>query len=105
MYKDSKNTEECSRGDVQFTSAGSGIPHNEFAKNGAGDLHLIQVWVKPSSRNLTPSYLTLHFSEEQKTNKFCAILLPLNQKEKDEMNDVIRINQDIKSVCYDIGEE
>ena len=95
LHKDSmNNSEECSRGDIQFTSAGTGIYHSEFAKVGAGELHFLQIWVKPSTRNLTPSYSTAHFSDEQKTNKLCALLLPAN--DKDEILGVIRIHQDLK---------
>lgn len=71
-----KNAEECQRGDIQFTSAGTGIYHSEYAKVGAGELHFLQIWVKPDVLNLPPGYATAHFTEEQKLNQLCPLLLP-----------------------------
>src|SRR3989338_1828984 len=37
----------CSKGSVQFTSAGSGIEHSEYNRNKREVCHLLQIWVKP----------------------------------------------------------
>ena len=97
IHKDSmKNSEECSRGDIQFTSAGRGIQHSEYAKVNAGELHFLQIWVTPNEFDINPSYDRVHFSDEQKLNKFCPILLPLNSVDRIEEINAIRIHQDIQ---------
>jgi redox-sensitive bicupin YhaK (pirin superfamily) len=47
-------------GEVQRMSAGSGITHSEFNASKEHLVHLLQIWVLPSKRDLEPSY-------EQKT--------------------------------------
>jgi redox-sensitive bicupin YhaK (pirin superfamily) len=43
-------------GDVQVMSAGSGIYHSEFNPNGDVPVELLQIWVFPNKRNVTPRY-------------------------------------------------
>ncbi|KAL8278156.1 hypothetical protein RQP46_009480 [Phenoliferia psychrophenolica] len=53
------NIEVLKRGDVQMTSAGTGIRHSEY-NGGQGDegLHFLQCWAKPDVRGLKPQYFT-----------------------------------------------
>ena len=51
------NTEMIKRGDVQLTSAGTGIRHSEHA-HGQNEAHVIQIWCHPYEPNLTPKYYT-----------------------------------------------
>lgn len=51
------NVEILKRGDVQLTSAGTGIRHSE-ASNGNEDVHLLQIWAYPWKDSLTPKYFT-----------------------------------------------
>jgi len=51
------NVEILKRGDVQLTSAGTGIRHSE-ASNGNEDVHLVQIWAYPWKDSLTPKYFT-----------------------------------------------
>jgi len=96
IHKDSmKNSEECSRGDIQFTSAGKGINHSEYAKRNAGELHFLQIWVTPNEFDIAPSYDRAHFTDEQKLNKFCPIILPVDTIHKN-YNQAIKIHQDIQ---------
>lgn len=47
-------------GEIQRMSAGCGIEHSEFNHSKQDLLHLLQIWILPESKNLSPSY-------EQKT--------------------------------------
>ena len=90
QHKDSMgNVEICKPGDIQFTSAGSGIMHSEFSVKEYGPLHFLQIWVKPNKNSLKPSYKTSHFSDEDKKNKLCLCL------SGDGAKNSIKINQDI----------
>jgi redox-sensitive bicupin YhaK (pirin superfamily) len=51
------NVEILKRGDVQLTSAGTGIRHSEVC-NGNEDAHLVQIWAYPWKESLTPKYFT-----------------------------------------------
>ena len=70
------NSEVLGRGSVQFTSAGTGISHSEFnaSPNPMHLVHFIQMWVKPDTPNLEPSYTTRHWSDKDKLNQLRLIL-------------------------------
>ena len=90
-HKDSMgNTEVCRPGDIQFTSAGSGIFHSEFSEPSEGPLHFLQIWVKPSKTGLPPSYCTKTFPDEKKLGKLCLCLSETGEQ------DSIKIHQDVK---------
>jgi redox-sensitive bicupin YhaK (pirin superfamily) len=71
-----KNKELIKRGDVQFTSAGSGIYHSEFNGSDEDWVHFLQVWIEPRQDGLKPSYTTKHFSDEEKNNQLRLIIAP-----------------------------
>ncbi|CCT69978.1 related to protein yhhW [Fusarium fujikuroi IMI 58289] len=78
------------RGDVQFTTGGTGIAHSEFNEHKSDTVHFLQIWAIPWKRGLTPRYHTRHFSDESKRQDFVKILSPLKggeeatvQQEKD----------------------
>ncbi|KAJ8522107.1 hypothetical protein ONZ45_g1295 [Pleurotus djamor] len=73
-HKDSMgNTEILKRGDLQLTSAGTGISHSEKA-HGSKQVHFLQIWSLPSTSRLTPK----HFSDEEKKDKFVRVVSPVN---------------------------
>lgn len=41
---------------IQLMSAGTGITHSEFNPSATEPAHLLQIWILPRSKNLTPSY-------------------------------------------------
>lgn len=51
------NTEVLKRGDIQLTSAGTGIRHSEKA-HGDEQVHFLQIWSMPWKNGLTPKYFT-----------------------------------------------
>ena len=75
QHKDSMgNTEIIHRGEVQFTSAGTGIQHSEYNVHPSLWVHFIQIWVKPNQSKLKPSYTTKKWSDEDKLNKLCLLI-------------------------------
>jgi len=86
-----ENQEVVKRGEIQFTSAGSGIFHSEYNRNNEHTVHFIQIWVKPYTNNLEPCYHTRYFSDEEKLNKLCLNLSPIDK----HIEGTIPINQDI----------
>ena len=65
------------RGDVQFTTGGSGIAHAEENEHNSQTVHFLQIWALPWKKGLTPRYHTMSFSEEAKRKGFVTILSPL----------------------------
>eukprot|EP01089_Gocevia_fonbrunei_P012078 TRINITY_DN2761_c0_g3_i2.p1 TRINITY_DN2761_c0_g3~~TRINITY_DN2761_c0_g3_i2.p1 ORF type:complete len:270 (+),score=45.60 TRINITY_DN2761_c0_g3_i2:99-908(+) len=89
-HTDSMNNEEkIHRGEVQFTSAGTGIYHSENNTNPEQKVHLLQIWVRPRVSGLKPSYTTMKFEDSQKKNNLLKILGPENSDKW------IKINSDI----------
>lgn len=69
------------RGDVQFTTGGTGIAHSEMNEHKSDTVHFLQIWATPWKRGLTPRYHTRHFDEEEKRKGFVKILSPLKAGE------------------------
>lgn len=65
------------RGDVQFTTGGTGIAHSEQNEHTRDTVHFLQIWAIPWKRGLTPKYHTRHFDDEEKRKGFVPILSPL----------------------------
>lgn len=65
------------RGDVQFTTGGTGIAHSEMNEHKSDTVHFLQIWAMPWKKGLTPRYHTRHFDEEEKRQGFVKILSPL----------------------------
>jgi redox-sensitive bicupin YhaK (pirin superfamily) len=70
------NVESISRGEVQFTSAGTGIQHAEENFSRTEPVHFLQIWTKPNIRGLKPSYATKRWTDEDKTDKLALLLSP-----------------------------
>jgi redox-sensitive bicupin YhaK (pirin superfamily) len=60
-HKDSMGNGRVLRpGQIQMMSAGSGVTHSEFNPSRTEDASLLQIWIRPSKRGLTPSYTEWH---------------------------------------------
>ncbi|KAA1468940.1 pirin domain-containing protein, partial [Dentipellis sp. KUC8613] len=80
-HKDSMgNVEIIKAGDIQLTSAGTGIRHSEVC-HGPKEVHLMQIWTLPSQSGLTPKYYTRHFTDEEKANNWVRVVAPVESKE------------------------
>ena len=87
-HKDSMgNSRNVSRGSMQYMSAGTGVTHSEY-NNGKDILRVVQIWIHPTEKNLTPNYGDIIFTKEDRHNK----LLQLVSSEKNEGK--IKIYQD-----------
>lgn len=77
-----------SAGEVQIMSAGSGIRHSEFNASADDTVNLLQIWVFPKVRNITPRYDQRAFTPEERKNTLRVVVSP------DEKDDALWINQD-----------
>ena len=63
-------------GDIQVMSAGTGITHSEFNANNDSHCKLLQIWLFPNKKNVTPRYEQISISTLSKKNKLFQILSP-----------------------------
>jgi len=90
LHEDSMgNKEILKRGDVQFTSAGTGLSHSEYNASDKDLLHFLQIWVVPDKRNLKPGYQTQNFPDAEKEGKLRLIISP------DGKDKSIKIHNDV----------
>jgi len=62
--------------EIQIMSAGTGIIHSEYNKNKDQPISLLQLWVIPHTRNVTPRYDQKNIKNLKKTNAFYPIVTP-----------------------------
>jgi redox-sensitive bicupin YhaK (pirin superfamily) len=74
--------------EIQAMSAGSGLMHSEYNHSKTEPINLLQIWVFPKERNITPRYDQKTFSAADKEGKFKTIVAPVRSE------DVMWINQD-----------
>lgn len=65
------------RGDLQFTTGGTGIAHSEQNEHKTDEVHFLQIWALPWKRSLPPTYHTMTFDEDSKRNGFATLISPL----------------------------
>ncbi len=76
-HKDSMGHESVIRkGEIQVMSAGTGIVHSEFNKNLNEKAALLQIWLFPREKNVTPRYQQMVLLPLMNENKFCQVLSP-----------------------------
>lgn len=81
-HKDSMGNSSVIRyGDVQVMSAGTGIQHSEFNPNKDKPLKLLQIWVFPNKRNVSPRYDQITLNMNERHNKLQQILSPFPEDE------------------------
>lgn len=71
-------------GDVQVMSAGSGIRHSEFNPNKNQPLHMLQIWLLPAEKSVTPRYDQRHFPIVDAQNRL-QLLVSGDTPEGDEL--------------------
>jgi redox-sensitive bicupin YhaK (pirin superfamily) len=60
------NTAVMRAGDVQRISAGSGIEHSEINESSTEPVHLLQIWITPDHKNVTPAYAEKSFAQAER---------------------------------------
>lgn len=77
QHKDSMgNGTVIHTGEIQVMSAGSGITHSEFNPNPDKLTRLLQIWIMPNKRNVSPRYNQLSWKDKNKHNELQQILSP-----------------------------
>jgi redox-sensitive bicupin YhaK (pirin superfamily) len=76
-HKDSMgNGRELRPGQIQLMSAGRGVTHSEFNPSATDPLHLLQLWILPRERGLTPSYTEWHPDLDHDHDPLVLIISP-----------------------------
>jgi quercetin 2,3-dioxygenase len=76
-HKDSMgNVATIKQGDIQVMSAGTGITHSEYNKNGEKEVRFLQIWMFPNKKGVTPRYDQIKLDEKKLKNNFFQILSP-----------------------------
>ena len=76
-HKDSMgNHGVISAGEIQVMSAGTGLFHSEFNKNKDKEVSLLQIWVFPNKKNVTPRYDQITLADIKKADELYQILSP-----------------------------
>ena len=76
-HKDSLgNGADILPGDVQRMSAGKGIMHSEFNQGLRESVHLLQIWIEPSAKGLSPGYEQKNFSDADKRGRLRLVASP-----------------------------
>lgn len=75
-------------GDIQRMTAGTGVTHSESNASKEERVHLLQIWLLPEKRGLTPSYEEMHVAEEERRGKLKLIAA------RDGREGAVKIHQD-----------
>ncbi len=88
-------------GEVQRMSAGTGIEHSEENNSPTDEVHLLQIWIRPNEKGLTPEYEQKSIPEKAEKNKLYLIASPVGG------DGSLKIHQDVKlfSAVIDAGKE
>ena len=62
--------------EIQVMSAGSGVYHSAYNKNKDQSVSLLQIWVFPNKKNVTPRYDQKNIKDLKKVNSFYPIVTP-----------------------------
>lgn len=61
---------------IQLMSAGRGVTHSEFNPSQTEAAHLLQIWIQPRERGLTPSYTEWHPKPESDAEPKVLVISP-----------------------------
>jgi redox-sensitive bicupin YhaK (pirin superfamily) len=87
-HKDSMgNTMLILSGDIQIMSAGTGIFHSEYNPDPDHPLQLLQIWVYPKLKNITPRYDQKTYDIAGRKNRWQRVVSPTE-------SEAVWINQD-----------
>jgi len=90
-HKDSLGNAAVIRpGDVQRLSAGAGVTQTEFNRSTSQEVHLLQIWIKPSADGLEPGYEQKRFTVNEKRGRLRLVA----SRTGDDGS--VRIQQDVR---------
>jgi quercetin 2,3-dioxygenase len=72
------HTQAIHENEVQVMSAGTGVFHSEYNHNKHEDVNLIQVWIFPKEKDVTPRYDQRLFEEEGRHNQLQMLVSPMD---------------------------
>ncbi|MFC1492586.1 pirin family protein [candidate division KSB1 bacterium] len=72
--------------EIQVMSAGTGIQHSEYNLSETEPVSLLQIWIIPEERGLTPSYDQRSCDVNKRINKFDTAVSPENNGENLTIN-------------------
>ena len=76
-HKDSMgNTGVIKPGEIQVMSAGTGVHHSEYNHNKDTPAKLLQIWLFPNKRNVTPRYDQMSLELSERKNRWQKIVEP-----------------------------
>ena len=78
-----------SPGEVQVMSAGTGIAHSELNASRGETAHLMQIWILPERKGITPRYEQKAFPENDRRGRFQPVASP------DGREGSLKIHQDV----------
>jgi redox-sensitive bicupin YhaK (pirin superfamily) len=89
-HKDSTGTvATITPGEVQRMTAGTGIAHSEFNASKEYPVKLLQIWLLPEKKGLTPGYEQKYFADEDRRGKLRLVA------SRDAREGSITIHQDV----------
>ena len=76
-HRDSMGNGETLRaGEWQAMTAGTGVQHSEYNASDSEPVHLLQVWLFPERRGLTPGYAQKSYPEAERLGRWRVALSP-----------------------------
>jgi redox-sensitive bicupin YhaK (pirin superfamily) len=76
-HQDSMGHREVIRpNEVQRMTAGTGVFHSELNRHATDTCHLLQIWIMPDEKGLTPSYEQTAFDPTEKRGKLRLVAAP-----------------------------
>lgn len=70
------NVGRIKENEIQMMSAGSGVTHSEYNPNKDREVNLLQIWIFPKEKNITPRYHQMKLEPAERNNKFQQVISP-----------------------------
>ncbi len=81
-HKDSMgHTQQIVPGEVQVMSAGTGVTHSEYNPDPHKKVNLLQTWIFPDKKMVTPRYDQKTFPADDRQNKMQTLVSPINNND------------------------
>lgn len=68
------NSSVIEAGEVQVMSAGTGVQHSEVNAKHNEEVQLLQIWIFPNKRNVSPRYDQVKYNEAELLNQFLQVV-------------------------------